>query len=182
MTSGLQPPSLAITSGGQVITNAFAVANWYDGLQYLLNPPACICYANTTQTIATGNTGAAVAMGANTLDTYGGHSTTSSNTKYFFQAPGLYLILGTVYFGVNATGSRKAWVAYGGTAVAGSVCQVPASTSAGDGTAVQTSTLLSATGAGDYVEIWGGQNSGSGLTTVAGAPNNSEMTVLWVHQ
>lgn len=178
--SGLQPPTEAQTFAGQILTNSFVLANWYNGLQFLLNKPIAFLYSSTSsgQSI-TGESD--VNFVNTTVDTYSGHSNSTQPARYYFQVPGWYLVKGTVltasasncYIGIGYSSTS------GGTAslVVGSK---NSSTTTAAGISTNCWAFVQATATGDYCTVRFEASSGSTLS--AGPVNVSAMTVTWEHQ
>jgi hypothetical protein len=175
--SGLQPPAEVQTYAGQVLTNAFVLANWYNGLQYLLNPPVLFCYANATQGPFTSAT--ALTFNVNKVDTYGGHTVNTS--RYTFQAPGTYLVEGLYAASTSSGTFIEAEIRVNGVAltypsrqVLNNVASIPVSPTVATSTVVTTNTF------GDYCEIFATNQASSSSTASATAA--SWMRVQWLHQ
>lgn len=185
MASGLQPPTEAQTYAGQILTNSFVLANWYNGIQFLLNPPAAFLLAGAAQTI-TNTTQTGVQYTVTTLDTYSGHNNSTNPDRYVFQVPGWYEISGTFVSG--ATTSWSVMPAYSPTSGGSSVPILGGKASyMGNGSIVYTATV-EATATGDYCNVLAYQSSGSSQTTAystgttGAGPNVCSMQVLWIHQ
>lgn len=149
-----------------------------DALNFLVNVPIAYVTQSATQTLTT-STWTAITYDQTVVDTYGGHSNSTNNSRYTAQVAGWYIVFGSACYAVNTTGQRGAAIAKNGTRVQGAA-----------GFAQATSALSTATpspptivylAAGDYVEIQAYQSSGGNLATVSGSDLDSSMTVAWLH-
>lgn len=104
MSGNLSVPVVASTAVGQIITNAFWTANVTNALQFLIAPPIATLIQQTAQTFTGSGTFYPIAMDTTLIDTYGGHSNTTNNTRYTAQVDGYYLINSTAVFGSLASG------------------------------------------------------------------------------
>lgn len=166
---------------GQDVTASQLNTNLRDGLNYTNNPPIATLTQMTAQSI---NSAAATAIALDTtvLDSYNGHSNTTNNSRYVGQEPGFYLVSGMVCFAANATADRKAQIYKNGSAIGGAQGQGPASNASGDGTSICTPTFeIYLNGAGDYIELYGTQNSGGALQTSPNTSNICSLTIWWGH-
>lgn len=170
----LQPPVVASTQAGQIITNSFVTANWTDSLQFLLAPPLAILTQSATQTIAN-TTATAVNWDAEVIDTYNGHSTVTNNSRYTVQAPGWYSVNTTLDWGTNGTGNRILYVYLNGTQIPYAYVSMGAVTGNSTGHAIQTVVQCAI---GDYLETWAYQTSGGGLNL---GPSNCATMISWIH-
>jgi len=147
---------------------------------FLTAPPLAILTVTTAQGAPASSAAANVALQFDTtaLDTYGGHSNVTNNTRYTAAtgAAGWYLVRSAVCWNPNATGNRVMALYVNGSSQAGSQTQQPASTATNFTiTEVISYVFLNA---GDYVETWVGQNSGGTLAIVAAG---TTMQARWVH-
>jgi hypothetical protein len=161
---------------GSYETAALWNANVYNGLSYLLNPPLYAGYQSAAQSIAN-STLTALSMDSAVVDSYGGHSNVTNNTRYTAQVGGYYLIIGQVGYAANATGNRLIELhKNGGTTLSLGQGVSPAPGTANNSANQVCALLLMA--AGDYVEAYTYQTSGAALSTI---PSQTGMTVLWLH-
>lgn len=178
----LQPPSIVPTQGGQVVSNAFVVAQWCDGLTFALNPPICQVYATVAQNIPTG-AATAILYDSENIDLYGMHSATANTSRITPTAPGWYEVSGGAVYAFNASGSRKCQPYVNGSPINYASGQVPpVGAGSGLGTAVGCPTVeLYFNGTTDYVELYAFQDSGSTLGINPNAANESFLRVKWSH-
>lgn len=100
------------------------------------------------------------------VDTHNGHSTVSNTSRYVAQRAGRYSCAGNLAFAASATGGR-----YGEWAVNGVL--IPNSDnnqlSVGGGAAsrMDVPNAIVTCGVGDYIELWGMQDTGGNLNTFA---------------
>ncbi len=178
----LQPPSIVLTQGGQIVTNSFTVAQWCDGLIFALNPPVCQVFASVAQSIPD-STPTGILYDSENLDPYGMHSTTSNTSRIIPTAPGWYEVSGGAVYAPNASGSRKCQPYQNGLPINYASGQVPASPGGSDGTAVACPTVtLFFNGTTDYVQLVAYQDSGGALNINPSTSNESFLRVKWSHQ
>jgi hypothetical protein len=152
-----------------------AIGNWVLG-SGSNGPPRFRGYASTAQSISDA-TWTALTIDTEVYDSDGGHSTTTNTSRYTVQVAGTYLITGTAAFAANATGNRAVRLAVNGTAIIGSFDKtLPA-------TATHSSSRLSVAQAvcavGDYIEVYGYQNSGAALNTSTGTDVAPSLSTQW---
>ncbi len=165
---------------GEVAT-ADNINTYYSGISFLENPPVASLFQITPQSV-TGSGETPISLDGSLLDTYGGHSTVTNNTRYTFQVAGIYLIGGGVAWSANATGVRAASLRLNGSSdLRGSQAILPTITVGGINTNVPTVTVMSQVSVGDYVELMGTQTSGGTLATQTGGNNTSTLFVQWIH-
>jgi hypothetical protein len=144
-----------------------------DALAYLLSPPQCEVYQAVTQNIgsaATPASGNAITFDSEVMDSDGMHSTTTNTTRVVAPLADEYDIVGGVSFAGNGTGRRGGQWAINGALVANTLTfHSSGSTSA---LSVPMRSTRQFFNAGDYVELWAAQDSGSTLATGTG-PNGS---------
>jgi len=132
-----------------------------DNLEFLIDPPACSVYHNTTQSLANDTTTALLAN-SEYFDNASMHSTASNTSRITIGTDGRYLFYATVTFAADGTGRRLVYLRVNGTTsyllnsiappASPTTCVVP----------VIKSLPLVAT---DYVEVLANQNSGGALNT-----------------
>ncbi|MCC9307676.1 hypothetical protein LN042_11275 [Kitasatospora sp. RB6PN24] len=149
-----------------------------DGLLWGQNPPDFVGSQLSAQAIPN-LTWTPIAIDTNVLDSYGGHSTTTNNSRYTCQsgAAGWYTVCGVVAYVPNSSGFRTARIQVNGSSINGLIAYGP-----NDGTAeaaVITPTRDVFLNAGDYVEVAGWQNSGGSLNTAVTL--SSGLWVRWSH-
>lgn len=137
-------------------------------------------FSNTsTGSTITNNTLTAIPMSqvpAN-LDSDAGWSQLA-NTKYTCQVAGWYMICAIVGWHTSATGQRQTVIRKNGADIQCGTA-IANTTSAGDN-GVSSPTLLLQLAAGDYVEVWGLQNSGAGLGQSSSTLGTSCLNALWI--
>ena len=145
-----------------------------DALNFLLNPPEARVYGNAVQAIAN-NTNTALACDTTVFDTYTMHSNVTNNTRVTAQVAGTYLCIGCYGSAPNAAGGRDIQFAVNG--VAQGEPQGNWDVNQANFHIIQVVSLI-VLNAGDYVEVWGLQNSGGALNTIAA---RSSLHALWQH-
>lgn len=148
-------------------------------IAFLLNKPIFQSQQASAQNIASGFTGTAITLSSPILDTYSGWSA-GNPTRYTAKVAGYYLVIGQIGFATNTSGNRVMQILRNGSisALYGSMA-VPTCNTTSFNTALNTSGLIFMNGTTDYVEMWGYQDSGSTLATIA---NGTFVTIIHVHQ
>ena len=149
-----------------------------DALNFLLNVPFAVLTQSATQTV-TNATWTALTFDQSTVDSYGGHSNSTNNSRYVAQVAGWYQVSGVAAFATNGTGGRGALVARNGTHMPGSGSLV--GTVAANPCVAPSGTFPVFLNVGDYVEIDGFQSSTASLATTSSTDLSCSMTVIWVH-
>lgn len=130
-----------------------------DELIYLFNQPYFVGHQNTPQSIPNG-VYTAVALDANDVDTYSGHSTVTNNTRYVVQQPGNYLCVGHANW-ASGTGQKAVqFKANGATFYPNSEASL-GSASGGFGGPIAVAMISMV--AGDYLELFSFQQSGGAV-------------------
>ncbi len=179
----LPVPTFATEVPGDLSTSALYNAVGSAGVGFTIAVPIASLYQTVTQSLAT-NTNIAITFDSESADTYGGHSTTSNTSRYVAQIAGYYAIIGTICYASNATGWRNCTIAKNGSlaAVNGGWGVAQATSSTGALSGVTAVGVVYMNGSGDYVEIYGDQNSGSTVATAVGATiQQCSMTLWWMH-
>lgn len=149
-----------------------------DALNFLLNTPLAILNQANAQSVANA-TPTAITYDGTFLDTYGGHSNSTNNSRYTAQVAGWYFCKAGVVWAANATGNRAIQLYKNGVAYPYSWQVAPAPGTFND-PGVETAALVQLN-AGDYVEAWTEQNSGGALSTAVVSTIASNMQVMWMH-
>ncbi|MFF5703386.1 hypothetical protein ACFY7H_12895 [Streptomyces sp. NPDC012794] len=130
-----------------------------------------------TITQSVGNTlWAPLSMDSEILDTHGGHSTITNNTRYTCQVAGWYDVRGRAAFANNNVGARGARIHLNGSFIQGAANLCSPGNLAG---VVEVNHILYL-GVGDYVEVAGGQNSGGSLSTAYSGEAGSMLYVTYL--
>lgn len=170
-------PATATKAATQLITGALWNAGPYAAGNFLLAVPVFRGHQATSFNMSSGAS-YAMSLDVTDVDSDGGHSNTVNNSRYTCQVPGWYWIEG--YFATGSGGSQArfdSFVAKNGTQVAGA-SQMLARFS--DVQALHAAAAVQLA-AGDYVEIWGRQFSGSTLSTFDGIDLCPTMNAFWIH-
>lgn len=144
-----------------------AVAHGSD-LGFILDPPRCHAYCTASTSVPTG-TDTLIPFAAEAYDTDGMHSTSSNTSRVIAQTTGLFLVTASIAFSVNLTGGRSLAIrknaagnSSGGVGIGGNTAQATAYFGQ------VMSTFYVQMTAGDYLEMFAQQVSGSTLTIVGG--------------
>jgi hypothetical protein len=147
-----------------------------DALSFLVNVPILTAGQSVAQSIPN-NTWTSMTLDTTVVDSYGGHSNVTNNSRYTAQVAGWYLCCGTTGFVANATGFRQVRLAKNGAQVTFSVATLP-TVSASVATVMVTPTLEIFLNVGDYLEVQGFQTSGGALNSTGADPS---LTATWMH-
>lgn len=171
-------PVVRTWTAGEVVTAAFMNLNIRDVCAWLLSPAICQVRQIVSQSLATG-TPAAITMTAEDSDTTGMHSTVSNTSRLTAVYPGVYDTVGCVGYAANATGRRIPSIRVNAAVVDGAATAFSATAaSVGKFPTPRMQTFLNV---GDYLELWGTQESGGALSTaVGGANDQSILSTRWV--
>lgn len=151
-----------------------------DAVLFALNPPEAVLYQAAAQSIPNG-AWTAVGQDSTTIDTYGGHSNSTNNSRYTAQVAGTVWVRGTAGFAANATGVRGGAIYKNGAEIEGHTQAVFAPTGGGYQT-VQPVFDEVQLAVGDYVELFVYQSSGAALNTSSGwIGQRCGLSVLWFH-
>lgn len=147
-----------------------------DALNFLLNPPAATLVQITTATVLGTGAWTAIGMDSSTFDNYGGHSNTTNNSRYTIQAAGKYLVSGAVAYVGNGTGSRGTKAEKNGAVVQGPYSLHTATTTRA--MSESTSGFIIPCVVGDYLELYGFQDTGGNLSTTITTDQASFFTII----
>jgi hypothetical protein len=164
---------------GNFITGAVWNANVYNGLTFLLNPPVFSGYQGTAQSIPQ-NAWTPLAIDNSTIDSYGGHSNSTNNSRYVAQVAGWYTVCG-VYAPVGNTASfRGVRIQVNGSPILGAAAYMtPGAYSAELGCVTPTRDIY--LNVNDYVEVAAWQNAATTLATVLDADLRSGLWLRFSH-
>lgn len=175
----LAPPTPYQWQVGDIGSASLLNAQLYNGLTFLENQPIFYGVQASTQSLGTGSN-VAITLDTGVVDTYGGHSNTTNNSRYTAQIAGYYLIAGCVGYAANATGFRQAALRVNGTQVQGGTNEQAAS-SASFATTISSPIIIKFLNVGDYAEIWGWQTSGGSLNSTAFSDQACSLSAYWIH-
>jgi hypothetical protein len=164
---------------GELVTASYMNTNIRDAGNFLTAMPVFQGRQTVAQSLAT-NTGVAINLDTEDIDTDGGHSTVTNTSRYVGQTPGWYRLAGGGSCAANATGARLSWASKNGTVIPGSATAgIP---NAGNAMELACKTLfVNLNGTTDYVEVDFFQSSGGALNTVvAGNEAQPLLNVQWV--
>lgn len=154
----VDPQTIDNPTAGQPIPAAWSDQVRND-LEYLVDPPACSVYHNTTATVATA-TPSALAANSEFFDNDSMHSTSTNNTRITATTAGRYEFNATIRFDPDADGVRRGAFRVNGTTIYESM-QVPGVSSLRS--CVITCTRKIVLAAGDYVEVLAEHTAGNNL-------------------
>lgn len=154
-----------------------------DTANFLLNPPHCYAYRAAAATITTGGTEQLIGLDSEQYDwsTTAMHDTATNNSRVVLPETGVYTVSWGAVFAANATGRRTVGIRQNAAGVGGAGTLVAVSNVGGStgtfGTMSRGNSDWSFT-AGDYVEMFCFQDSGSSLALAVGAVNLF-LAVMW---
>lgn len=159
------------------VENAAFLNSVRDALSFLLNKPQAQLYQSASQSIASGAF-TAITFDQTLVDTYGGHSNTTNNSRYTAQVAGWYSVSGGIGYLTNATGARGAVIYKNGAALTQATGSITAASSVLH--VAMAGEFLIQLAVGDYVELYAFQSSGGALST-AGSGYYPYFYVRWDH-
>jgi hypothetical protein len=166
---------------GNFLTSALWNTQVRDASAFFAGVPVFSGYQTVTQSIAGSNAWAPVLIDTETVDNYGGHSTSTNTSRYTVQLAGTYQIFGSVAWAASATGDRRIQITQNGTTIFGTGNSYDPSQVVLAG---QQTMAITTAAVGDYFEIQGAHTAGASLNTSAGsgasAMFTSSMRVLWI--
>lgn len=177
MTARTVPVSTT-QSPGNLISGALWNAGPAASNTFLTTVPLAVMSQATTQSFTSG-VPAALSYDSTQLDTDGGHSNVTNNSRYTCQVAGWYFVKVGAVWAVNASGARgiqifkngAAWPYSWNTSLAVETFYDP-----GNETAALVQLAV-----GDYVEAWVQQHSGGSLSTAVVSTIASNMQCMWMH-
>lgn len=159
-------PVMPSESPGYYLTGALWAASVKALGDFVTAKPIFFGYQATAQSIPN-NAFTAVSLDSESVDSDGGHSTSTNTSRYVFQVAGRYRVHGIASFTANATGIRAVKLNVNGSGVVISSEQIVLPTGSVASTVLTSVPVLAAVG--DYVELLVYQNSGAALNTVSNA-------------
>ncbi len=136
---------------------------------------ACRVY-NTAAVSISNSTDSVISFNSERFDFGNLHSTSTNTSRITVAADGIYTISGSINFAVNSSGIRALYVRHNGTTdIAGQ--SAPANASNSTSLSINTIYALSA---GDYVELFAYQTSGSSLNVTAGGNYSPEFSLVYL--
>lgn len=142
----------------------------------LNSPPIAYLTQSSAQSIPTA-TFTAITFNTEVIDTAGGHSDVTNNSRYTAQKAGYYLLGGGVTFASNSGFKATRW-AKNGSSIAGS--QMDVTSSAGAEWPVMARTIVVQLSISDYVELQGYHEVGVNHNTGISADTRSSMSVVFL--
>jgi hypothetical protein len=169
-------PTMASEVPSNYIPSALWNANVYNLGTFLLAPPDFVGYQGSAQSVPN-SAWTPLAIDNTVVDTYGGHSNVTNNSRYVCQTgvPGYYTVCGVYVPAGNASGFRAIRMQVNGSPVLGASAYIPSNGSVDTGVVTPTRDVF--LNVGDYVELAGFQSTGSALNT---AIDPDMRCALWV--
>ena len=172
----LAVPAPPVRPAGTRLTGAAYGSDVTDGVTFLANVPVFVASQSGAQSIAN-NTLAALSLDSTVIDSYGGHSNVTNNSRYTPTVAGYYLVVGSYGQAANGTGNRFVLIYKNGARVnlgqSGGLAAGAANTGS-----IQALALVQCNGSTDYIEVFAFQASGGALNT---DPTQTGMQVVWEH-
>lgn len=144
-------------------------------LDFLLSPPRARCYQTAVTSMPNG-TATAILFDTEEDDTDSMHSIATNTSRIVCNAAGLYQVIATLGFAASATGYRRVDLRKNGGATPFATVSVAAAPSLSSAIQVVAKVPLAV---GDYIEMYGTQNSGGALASVAGS-DWTKLEAQWV--
>lgn len=148
-----------------------------DAANFLLNPPRVRVTHSATQSAAN-STYTAHPFNTEVYDTDAIHSTSVNTSRLTIVTPGVYRLSGAISWAGNATGRRYQTWYLNGAVIDGGALHLPASSASN--ITLPAATIDIACIAGDYIELFGLQDSGGALNMNPGSGFWSYAQALWV--
>ena len=174
-------PTTDTVSVGEKVTAANYLTFTRDAFAFLLSPPRCSIYQTATTSMATSGSSQLILFDTEAYDTDTMHSTSTNTSRVTATTTGLYLVTAALGFAANTTGYRLAQIRKNSAGAVGSGTRVAIASASAvptGATSLSFSAYVQLT-AGDYVEMFGLQNSGGALATVAGV-GETMIQAQWV--
>lgn len=175
----MQIPSARTFVAGETETAAF-MNSVGAAVNFLLNPPRCSASQQSSVQTLTTATWAAITFDTEDYDTDTMHNNTTNPSRFTANTAGLYELRGYIFYSSNATGVRYAQLrknaagsSTGGTELLTEIFNAVGTSTSTRGPGASKEVYLAA---GDYVELFGYQNSGASLALLAG----SSLSARWV--
>lgn len=115
----LPVPVPGTQASGNFLTSALWNAQVRDAVNFLTGPPVFYGYQTAVQSLVAA-TFTAVTIDTEVVDTYGGHSTTVSTSRYVCQLAGVYEVCGSGAIASSSGGLLITYTAKNGTEITGS--------------------------------------------------------------
>lgn len=168
-------PTVATFTAGGVVTSTW-LNTVKSATDFLLSPPAAFVFHSASITLSHA-TYAVIPMGGEAYEVVQAgdsemHSTSTNNSRVYVRTSGKWQISAQLGFAVNSAGDRLLNVRKNAAGSIGGGVSLYVGTTApltGQLTTAITPTLTVDLVAGDYVELFGRQNSGGNLATSTGA-------------
>lgn len=156
-------------------------------VDFTQTPPQCYAHQASATTTLTNNVYTLVSLDGELFDIVQSgdspsHDLVTTNSRIYVRTAGKYEISGQLMFAANTTGARNGNIRMNAAGVntGGSSLYTGTTTPVtGTVTALPLPQLVLPFLAGDYIELFGFQNSGGGLATVAGQ-GNTFLRMRWV--
>lgn len=149
--TNLPVPTPYSASTGNFLTSALWNATVRDGINFLTNVPIFYGYQTVSQSLTAAQY-TPVLLDSETLDSYGGHSTSTNTSRYTCQLAGVYEVCANAAVAANSGGLMAAYVAKNGAEVTGS--RMATNPMTGHNTGAATGTVQIQLAVGDYVELY----------------------------
>ena len=174
-------PSQGTVAVGDKITASLWNDDVRDAVNFLTDPPRCKLRKSVTQVIPTA-TNTAITWDTEVYDTDTMHDNATNNTRITFTTAGTYLITLNAMWGASATGTRRIVIEKNGTTYGtGTAVITPFATPgvnfAYNGATVSVEAQFSA---GEYILVWGYQDSTANLNFAGTAEGYSNISARWV--
>lgn len=172
----LPVPNQRTWSAGDIVTAAELNSNIRDAVNFLESPPVAVLQQTSVQSCANGAF-TPIAMDAEVVDSYNGHSTVSNTSRYVAQVAGWYLALGRYATGGTLDTKRMACISVTGVLQRNNELDSPDA----DLHTPQCDAIVFCN-VGDYIELQGYQLSGGALNTNTSTTYyGCSLEIIWLH-
>jgi hypothetical protein len=173
-------PSYRTWVAGEIVTAAELNANIRDGGNFLIGSAIALLRQATLQSIPNAAF-TSISFDASDVDSDGGHSNVTNNSRYVGKTPGWFQFSGGANVATNVTGQRATQWAKNAAGLVASGVLVAAPAAFPSWTVARTH-FIQLNGSTDFVELQFFQNSGGALNTVVGTQSDpASMAVKWLH-
>lgn len=172
-------PPLTSWDVGVNPTSTILNARIRDAIAFLKNRPHAVLRRITSNQPLSNNTVTPIMWNSEDMDTDGGHSNVTNPSRYTFNTPGVYYVNTVLVWGQSTVGKRSMFFALNGDTSRrygwNSIFPINAS---GADMCLNACAHVTAQ-AGDYIEVWGLQDSGGSLDV---KPSNQDprFEIEWV--
>ncbi|HEY9375049.1 hypothetical protein [Streptomyces sp.] len=172
-------PPLSSWDVGVNPTSAILNARIRDAINFMKNRPHAVLRRITSNQAVSSNTNTPIFWNGEDLDTDGGHSNVTNPSRYTVATAGYYQLSAVVVWGTNSNGYRQIFFAKNGVTTSRYGMIYTFVRGIGGAQICMSTSVVLGLQAGDYVEVWGYQNTGGSLD-VSVSNQDSRFEIEWV--